>query len=135
MELYDISTDVEKRNAGVWVKHVKDGGDAEFLVVGAASKKIEALDIELQDSRPSNYETNLQVQWERNRWEGRQRAKAGLLDFKNVKFAGKDFPYEKQAVDALIDDERFFTFVLVVVNAMRKADETRLAFEAETEKN
>lgn len=135
MELYDLSTDVEKRNAGIWVKNVKDGGDAEFLVLGAQSKRIEALDIELQDARPTNYETNLQVQYERNRWEGRQRAKAGLLDFKGVKFAGKDFAYEKKAVDALIDDDRFFNFVLVVIAAMRKADETRLTFEAETEKN
>lgn len=135
MELYDLSLDVDRISDGVWVSNVKDGGDAEFLVLGYSSKKIRALAIELEASRPDKYETDAKVRSDRLTYEAREKIKAALLGFRKMTIKGKPWDFDPADVAAKLDDPRFERFQLVVSNAMNKADETRLEWEAEAEKN
>lgn len=136
MELYDLSRDVDRVAQGVWVENVKKGGDARFLVLGYTTAKIRQLAAEMEAARGDLSSDRDPVAFEkRTDWEARQKLKAGLLGFENVTLAGKAFAYDKAAVDAMLDDPRFEPFALVVSAAMNKADETRLQFEKEAEKN
>ncbi len=135
MELFDLSTDLDAINEGVWVDKVKNGGDAEFLVLGFLSKRIKALSIELEASRPDKFDTDLKLQGDRNEYEARQKLKAGLLGFRNMTLRGQPWAFDAAAVAEKLDDPKFYKFALVVNAAMNKADETRIAYEADAEKN
>lgn len=135
MELLELSTDVDAINEGVWVNKIKDAGDAEFLVLGFNSKKIKALSIELEASRPSNYDTDLKAQRGREDYEARERCKAGLLGFRNMTLRGKPWAFDAAEVAATLDNPQFERFAVVVTRAMAKADERRIAWEKDAEKN
>lgn len=135
MELYDLSRDVERVAQGVWVKNVKNAGDAEFLVCGFTSARIRDLGAELEAARADTLERDPVAFNKRTTWEAREKLKAGLLGFRNVKLAGKPFEYDKAAVDQMLEDPKFEPFQHVVQSAMLMADETKLEFEKIAEKN
>ncbi len=135
MELFDLSTDLDAINEGVWVDNIKNAGKARFKVLGYLSKRIKAKAIELEAARPDKYDTDPKVQGDRNEFEAREKFKMALLDFENVTIAGKPWPFDAAEVAKKIDDPKFYKFALVISAAMNKADETRLAFEADAEKN
>jgi hypothetical protein len=149
-DLADVGVDVQKRDLeGCWVGRTAVNqflpAGIEVLVIGFMSPAIKALQATLSEGRPPNYATDAAVAEQRNNYENRTIAAAGLKGWRAqtkdgrclpvIPIEGRATPFSREAARATIDDPRFWKFGRGVLNAMSDADDARLTYEKQAEKN